>query len=374
MDKNLFKTLNNNFWNKKRILLTGHTGFKGSWIALLLESMGAEVYGVSLQPNTDPSLYEILKPWANMTSVYCDIRDRERLAETVATSAPEIVIHMAAQPLVRESYHKPVETFDSNIMGTVHLLEALRSAPNLAAVLVITSDKVYANDNSGIAMTESSPLGGHDPYSASKAATEIVTASYAKSFFSDRGIPVCTVRAGNVIGGGDWAKDRIIPDLWRAYSNNQPVELRYPEAVRPWQHVLDPIHGYLLYLEHIILSPENLPKSLNFGPPTEITRTVLDLAERFSEALGAHSLWTTEKSEELLQESKLLSIDSSLAKLHLGWKAVLDTDSTILWTCEWYKAYRDGSDMREFSNKQIKAFFELFQKAVLSAAGQIKAA
>lgn len=355
--------LNQDFWKKKRVLLTGHTGFKGSWMALLLETMGAEVYGVSLEPNTDPSLYEILKPWTNLTSVFCDIRDREQLAKLVANADPEIVIHMAAQPLVRDSYDRPVETFDTNIMGTVYLLEALKNSSNLEAILVITSDKVYANDNSGTAMSEKSSLGGHDPYSASKAAAEIVTAAYAKSFFSNHRVPVCTVRAGNVIGGGDWAKDRIIPDLWRAYSNGEPVGIRYPEAVRPWQHVLDPIYGYLLYLEYMKLGPTNLPLSLNFGPKTKNLKTVLEIAESFSNALEALSLWKIEETEGLLQESKLLSIDSSLAKLHLGWSSALDTDLSILWTCDWYKAYKYGADMREFSKNQIKLFFELLQNA-----------
>lgn len=353
--------LNADFWKNRRVLLTGHTGFKGSWTALILENMGANVVGVSLQPNTNPSLYEILIPWTNMTSLLCDIRNREQLAEVVAAADPEIVIHMAAQPLVRESYHKPVETIETNVMGTIHLLESLQLMSSLAAVLVVTSDKVYANDNSGVTMTESSSLGGYDPYSASKAATEILTSAYAQSFFANRGIPVRTVRAGNVIGGGDWAKDRLIPDLWRAYSNRQSVELRYPEAVRPWQHVLDPLYGYLLYIEHMVSTPHGIPQSLNFGPPTETIRTVLDLAERFSNSLATQPLWTIKKSDEQLHESKLLSIDSSLAQFHLGWRSMLDVDSAILWTCEWYRAFKNGENMRQFSIKQISAFFERVQ-------------
>lgn len=350
-----------NFWKGRRVLLTGHTGFKGAWIALLLENMGAEVLGISLPPITDPSLYEILTPWTNLKSIFCDIRDRKQLAKIVTTANPEIVIHMAAQPLVRESYRKPVDTIETNVMGTVHLLESLLITSNLAAILVVTSDKVYANNNSGVIMTESNPLGGHDPYSASKAATEIVTSAYAQSFFANRGIPVCTVRAGNVIGGGDWAKDRIIPDLWRAYSNNQTIELRYPEAVRPWQHVLDPLYGYLLYLEHMVAFPHKIPLALNFGPSTEIIRTVLELAKRFSNSLEAQQLWAIENQAEQLQESIFLSIDSSLAKHHLGWRSMLDVDSAILWTCEWYKAFRDGKNMRQFSNEQIDAYSKLVQ-------------
>lgn len=353
------KSLNTDFWKGRRVLLTGHTGFKGVWMTLLLEHMGAEVVGISLPPNTEPNLYEMLIPWTNLRSIFCDIRDRKKLAEIVIASNPEIVIHMAAQPLVRESYQTPVETIETNVMGTINLLESLRNISNLEAILVITSDKVYANNNSNVSMTENSALGGHDPYSASKAATEIVTAAYADSFFSDRGVPVCTARAGNVIGGGDWAKDRIIPDLWRAYSDGLKVELRHPNSVRPWQHVLDPLYGYLLYVEHIVSSPHKAVRALNFGPSTEIIRTVLDVAKSFANALGIQDLWTIAKPDEKLQESTFLSIDSSLAKLHLGWSPVLDVDNAILWTCNWYNEFRNGMDMREFSNSQIDSYFKL---------------
>lgn len=351
--------LNLNFWKGRRVLLTGHTGFKGAWLTLLLENMGAEVLGVSLPPITDPNLYEILTPWTNLKSIFCDIRDHKQLSEIVTTANPEIVIHMAAQPLVRESYHKPLDTIETNVMGTVHLLDSLLLTSGLAAILVVTSDKVYANNNSAVVMTEASPLGGHDPYSGSKAATEIVTSAYAQSFFSTRGIPVCTARAGNVIGGGDWAKDRIIPDLWRAYSSNKTLKLRYPESVRPWQHVLDPLHGYLLYLEYMVTAPHKIPQALNFGPSTETIRTVLDLAKRFANSLGAEKLWVMEDQVEHLRESIFLSIDSSLARHHLGWKPMLDVDSAILWTCEWYKAFWNGKDMRQFSHEQIDAYLKL---------------
>ena len=350
--------LNTNFWKGRRVLLTGHTGFKGAWMSLILESMGAEVIGVSLPPLTDPNLYEILTPWTHLESVFCDIRDRKKLEEIVTAASPEIVIHMAAQPLVRESYSTPVETFETNIMGTVHVLEALRVIPKVAAILVVTSDKVYANSNDGIPMTEASPLGGHDPYSASKAATEIVTSAYIQCYFVDRHVPVSTVRAGNVIGGGDWAKDRIIPDLWRAYSSNTTIDLRYPEAIRPWQHVLDPLYGYLLYLEAMVAVPGTMPRALNFGPPTETTRTVLDLAKQFADSFEVQPFWSIETSHQHLQESKFLSIDSALAKRHLGWRSRLDVDRAILWTCEWYKAFKDGKNMRDFSMMQIDSYFK----------------
>ncbi len=358
--------LNLPFWKGRRVLLTGHTGFKGAWLSLLLENMGAKVFGVSLAPNTHPNLYEVLSPWTNLKSIFCDIRDRKKLADIVTAVNPEIVIHMAAQPLVRESYQSPVETIETNVMGTVNLLDSLQLVANVTAILIVTSDKVYANHSSNMNMTEDSPLGGHDPYSASKAAAEIVTYSYAQSFFLNRNVSVCSVRAGNVIGGGDWAKDRIIPDLWRAYSSGQTVELRYPEAVRPWQHVLDPLYGYLRYLECMVFAPQDLPRALNFGPPMETIRTVMEVAERFADSLKTQHLWTIKKTDAQLLESTFLSIDSSLAKLQLGWKSMLDVDSAIFWTCKWYKAFKDGQDMLQFSKGQIEDYVSLVNAASIS--------
>lgn len=350
------RNLDFSFWKDRRVLLTGHTGFKGTWAALLLEKLQAKTLGVSLAPTEEPNLYKILSPWSNLNSIYCDIRDRKALAEVVHNFKPEIVIHMAAQALVRESYHNPIDTFETNIMGTAYLLNALRDVSNLKAVLVITSDKVYENLNSQVALVETSPLGGYDPYSASKASTEFVAASFAKSFFSHRDIPVCTARAGNVIGGGDWAKDRLIPDLWRAYTNKQPVEIRYPKAIRPWQHVLDPIYGYLLYIEQMVAEPNNTPKALNFGPSPTPLRTVLELAERFSFELEAKNLWTLGEPPAHFKESQFLSIDIKLAEKTLDCKAELDVDNAIVWTAHWYKAFDKRKDMRQFSMTQMESY------------------
>jgi len=342
-----------------RVLLTGHTGFKGAWLALILERLGAQVSGIALAPDTTPNLYELLGPWPQLRSTICDIRDRQKLADTVAAIAPEIVIHMAAQSLVRHSYREPVATIETNVMGTVHLLEALRSVPELAAVLVITSDKVYENDDSGAVLSEAAPLGGHDPYSASKAATEIVCAAYARSFFDARGVVVKTARAGNVIGGGDWAADRLIPDLWRAHVAGRPIELRNPDATRPWQHVLDPLYGYLLYVQQAMERGAQTPRALNFGPPAEPVRNVLQVAERFADALQIPPCWTVGQPDASMKEKKLLAIDPTLARESLGWRPMLDVDSAIRWTCEWYKAFRDGSDVRAVAHQQIDRYFDL---------------
>ena len=358
----LSRALSDEFWKDRRVLLTGHTGFKGAWTALLLDRLGAHTTGIALPPPTTPSLFEILKPWPRLNSILCDTRNREQLDEAIRAASPEIVIHMAAQTLVRESYRDPLYTIETNVMGTVHLLESLRSVPSVKAVLVVTSDKVYENQKTTSPLAESSPLGGHDPYSASKAATELVTAAYARSFYADGNVAIKTARAGNVIGGGDWARDRIVPDLWRAYESKQAVELRHPEAVRPWQHVLDPVYGYLLYLERMV-SDRALPPALNFAPAASSNTTVLKLAEHFAAALGAKDLWTIGQADERLHENKFLSIDPSLAGVTLGWRSVLDVDHAVRWTGDWYKAFRDGQEMRNVSVGQIDAYSDLLRHA-----------
>ena len=343
-------------WRGRRVLLTGHTGFKGAWMVLLLQRLGAQVTGVSLAPGEGPNLFDLLAPWPGLQHHVCDIRDAVALREVVGAARPEIVIHMAAQALVREAYADPVLTIDTNVMGTVHLLEHLRSVTGLAAVLVVTSDKVYENREAGIDFAEDAPLGGHDPYSASKAAAEILTSSYRRSFYADRGVSLVTARAGNVIGGGDWARDRLIPDLWRAYTGGAPVVLRNPASVRPWQHVLDPLHGYLRFVQQCLVSPETAPAALNFAPPRDPVRTVQEVAERFAEPLGAHGLWTRGEAPAALHESRFLSIDSTRAAQLLGWRACLGVDEAITWSADWYGACHAGQDMRAFSLRQIDAF------------------
>lgn len=355
--------LDRDFWNGRRVLLTGHTGFKGSWMMLLLERLGAEVFGIALPPDSTPSLYEVLAPWPRVHSTFCDIREREPLDRAVRAAEPEIVLHLAAQSLVRESYRRPVDTIETNAMGTVYLLESLRAAPSLRAVLIVTSDKVYEADATTTPRSETSRLGGHDPYSASKAVAELLVDAYSRSFFADRGIAVRTARAGNVIGGGDWAADRIVPDLWRAYERRCAVELRHPRAVRPWQHVLDPLLGYLLYVQQMCRDANGLPRALNFGPATDSLTTVQKLAEDFAAALGAEHLWAIGEPDARFRESEFLAVDASLATACLGWRPGLNVDEAIRWTCEWYKAFRDGSGMRRFSHQQIDAYLELAQRS-----------
>lgn len=271
-------------------------------------------------------------------------------------AAPDIVIHMAAQALVRRSYREPVATFDTNILGTAHVLEALRSAPGLECVLVVTSDKVYENRDDGHRFVEGDHLGGADPYSASKAAAEIVTASYAKSFFAPRGIPVVTGRAGNVIGGGDWSEDRLLPDVWRAVQTNSTVELRYPQSTRPWQHVLEPVSGYLTFIERICADAGGrLPHAMNFGPRDERAVTVAEITDVLHRALGVGAGWRQAPGEHP-PEKATLAIDASLAHEMLGWNARLSAEEAVQWTADWYKAQRQGAQMRDFTLQQIRDY------------------
>lgn len=352
------------FWKNRRVLLTGHTGFKGAWMTLFLEKLGAMVFGVSLPPSTQPSLYEILAPWPRLVSYICDLREQEKLTEIIKTIDPEIVIHMAAQPLVRESYNSPVETIQTNVMGTVYLLEALRHSKKMLATLIITTDKVYLNSDCSSGLSESNPLGGADPYSASKAAVELITYSYAHSFFKALNKPLCTARAGNVVGGGDWAKDRLIPDLWRAHVNHQPIALRYPHAVRPWQHVFEPLYGYLVYLENMIMFPHRIPNALNFGPQAAQVLTVKELAKSFAETLKTEHLFTDEMEHQQIHEQIFLSIDASLAQKSIGWHSVLTVNTAIDWTCNWYAEYQNSQDMRSFSKRAISEYFELVKSHI----------
>lgn len=279
--------LDPSFWRGKRVLLTGHTGFKGSWAAIWLSGMGAKVTGLSLPPDQSPSLFELAGVASLAESLLVDLRDEAAVARALAGRPFDLVLHMAAQPIVRTAIAAPVETFASNVMGTVHLLQALRGQPDLKAALVVTSDKVYANAETGRAFAEGDALGGKDPYSASKAATEIAVASFARSYFEPAGIPLATARGGNVIGGGDFSRDRIVADIVRAARGQEQVVLRHPEATRPWQHVLDCVAGYLVYLQALAGDPTT-PRAMNFGPrPGGREVTVGELATLGVEALGA---------------------------------------------------------------------------------------
>jgi CDP-glucose 4,6-dehydratase len=341
------------FWAKQRVLLTGHTGFKGAWLALWLERLGAGVTGLSLPPATTPNLFSLLQPLERLDSLNGDIRDPPTVAAAVAAARPTVVIHMAAQALVRRSYREPVETFATNVMGTACLLDALRAAPDLRAILVVTSDKVYRNDDSGRAFGEADPLGGDDPYSASKAATELVVASWARSFFASRGVAVATARAGNVIGGGDWSEDRLVPDVWRAAEAGELLLLRHPEATRPWQHVLEPLAGYLLYAERLAeKGNEALPAALNFGPVPGEVMTVGAVADALISAMGVTAGRASAAGEQPAEMTHL-AIDPGLAARRIGWRPKLTTTEALAWTAEWYGRFRHGETARTLCLRQI---------------------
>jgi len=341
------------FWRNRRILLTGHTGFKGGWAARWLTAMGAQVTGFALPPETDPNLHELIDTGA--TSILGDLRDRDTVAAAVAQAAPQIVLHLAAQPLVRRSYRDPVETFGSNVMGTVHLLDALRASDGLKAILVVTTDKVYENDGQGRAFSEDDRLGGHDPYAASKAATEIAVASFARSYFDESGVALATARGGNVIGGGDFSEDRLVPDIIRAARSGETLHLRNPGATRPWQHVLDCLDGYFTYLQALATRPD-APRTLNIGPhdPAD-TRTVAELATAMHAALGTPREWDRDTAPRP-HEMAALALDPTAAREKLDWRGRLSSAQAIRLTADWYAAWTNGADMTRATDDQITAY------------------
>lgn len=344
------------FWKGRRVLLTGHTGFKGTWAAIWLARMGARVTGLALSPETNPSLWRLAGAGLLEDEIIADLRDPAVAGEAVKRGRPEIVLHMAAQSLVRRSYAQPVETFATNVMGTAYLLDALRKWDGLEAALIVTTDKVYANDDLSGGFAEADPLGGSDPYSASKACAELVTASYAISYFQGKG-HIATARAGNVIGGGDWSEDRLIPDVWRAAERSEQVALRHPDATRPWQHVLEPLCGYMLYLE-ALAQGRTVPRALNFGPPAGESATVAAVAEIMAEALGEPALWRRDEAGGP-PEMKFLSLDPSLAQAELGWSVRLSCEEAVRWSAQWYVGCRSGEDPRRLCEEQISRYVEL---------------
>jgi CDP-glucose 4,6-dehydratase len=346
------------FWSGKRVLLTGHTGFKGSWAAIWLARMGAQVTGLALPPDQQPALFDLAGVERLVASSrFVDLRDGAAVERALKGEAFDLVLHMAAQPIVRTSIEDPVGTFAANVMGTAHLLQVLRAQAGLRAVLVITSDKVYANNEQGRAFQEGDALGGKDPYSASKAAAEIVTQSFARSFFDKAGTPVATARGGNVIGGGDFSRDRLVADIVRAGASQAATVLRHPEATRPWQHVLDCVAGYLVYLERLATDPA-APRALNFGPrPGGPEVSVGDLATRATQALGAQP-WRHEPDPNSI-EARSLGIDASLARQVLGFESRLDAPAAVDWTMDWYRAQADGGDALGLVSDQITRYESL---------------
>lgn len=345
------------FFRGKKVLVTGHTGFKGSWLCLWLQTLGAEVFGVALEPAGKPNLYETASIGRGMESCILDIRDAVGLRSHLKDVQPECVFHLAAQPLVRHSYADPVGTFATNILGTAHLLDALRSAPSVRAAVIITTDKVYQNREWTHPYRESDALGGHDPYSASKAAAEIITASMRDSFLKESGVRIATARAGNVIGGGDWATDRLIPDCLRAFSENGPVLLRFPDAVRPWQHVLEPLAGYLALAAHLLSDAgSEIEKAWNFGPDPSDTARVGDVADRLASLWGDSAKVVRETGGDNPHEAGLLTLDSSAARHRLGWKPQWDLETALQHTVDWHRAWLRGDNMHNYSLRQIEVY------------------
>lgn len=344
------------FWRGKRVLLTGHTGFKGAWAALWLTAMGAEVYGFARPPDTDPALFDLIE--TRTVSITGDLRDADAVTNAVRRAEPQIVLHLAAQALVRRGYRDPVETYATNTMGTVHLLDALRRIGSASVILVVTTDKVYANDESGRAFREDDRLGGHDPYAASKAAAELVTASYRDAFFAGTNTALISARGGNVIGGGDFSEDRLIPDIVRAMTSGHPVQLRHPEATRPWQHVLDCLDGYLTFVQavHGQRQDHPAPKALNIGPhdPAD-TMTVAQVAMAMANALGIAQDWAHDRATQP-HEMAALALDPAAARQHLNWQGRLNACQAIRLTAEWYGAWANGADMTDVTHTQIAAY------------------
>lgn len=340
------------FFRGKRVFLTGDTGFKGSWLALWLKKMGAEVGAYSLDPPSNPSLWEI----ADVEQVVCrlggDVRDERALIRAVGEFRPEIVIHMAAQSLVRTSYAAPLDTFATNVMGTANLLEAVRSAGGVRAVINVTSDKCYENREQKTSFREDDPMGGHDPYSASKGCAELVAASFIRSYFSSGETAVASVRAGNVIGGGDFAVDRLIPDMVRAFSAGEAVHIRAPHATRPWQHVLEPLAGYLLLAKRLVENGQEYSGGWNFGPMDESARTVGEVVSLFSDLWGEGADHRLDESDHP-HEAKWLKLDCTKANTVLGWAPRMNFSDAIAMTADWYKAWVDGADMEQYTLGQI---------------------
>jgi CDP-glucose 4,6-dehydratase len=345
------------FWSGRRVFLTGHTGFKGSWLSLWLQALGADVTGYALKPPTRPSLFDLARVARGMRSIIADVRDSSRLRKALVASRPQIVIHMAAQSLVRESYADPVGTYSTNVMGTLNLLEAARAASGVRAILVVTSDKCYENRERRTGYREDEPLGGRDPYSSSKACAELVTRAYRDSFYDRSRAAVASVRAGNVIGGGDWSKDRLVPDAVRAFSAGRALRIRHPEAVRPWQHVLDPLHGYMMLAEQLHAAGAKYAGAWNFGPSTAGEKPVKWVIDHLVERWGGAARWVRDRAPRV-HEAGRLNLDSAKARRELGWRPRLDLATALDWVVEWHERHARGEHASTVAAAQIARFGE----------------
>jgi CDP-glucose 4,6-dehydratase len=348
------------FWSGKKVLVTGHTGFKGSWLTLWLHDLGARVTGYALRPPTQPSLFELARVQEAVSSLEADVRDLDRLRRAVSDAQPEVIFHLAAQSLVRHSYAEPIETYATNVMGTVNLLEAVRRAPSVRAVVVVTSDKCYENREREQGYREDEPLGGYDPYSSSKGCAELVTAAYRRSFLSreEHGrqpIAVASARAGNVIGGGDWAKDRLIPDILEAFAGRRPALIRNPNAVRPWQHVLEPVAGYLALAEALWRKRDAFAGAWNFGPRDEDTKPVSWIVEQLKQRWGGGASWQVDGAAQP-HEAGYLRLDCSKARDRMGWRPKLALETALEWIVEWHRAYLNREDLRQVTAGQIARY------------------
>jgi CDP-glucose 4,6-dehydratase len=355
--------INQEFWKGKKVFLTGHTGFKGSWLSLWLVSMGVKMTGYGHEPPTTPSLFKLTKIERNINSVINDVRNKEQLQRAMKQADPDIVIHMAAQPLVRDSYTFPVETYETNVMGTVYLLEAIRQCSNVRAVINVTTDKCYENKEWVWGYRENEPLGGYDPYSGSKACSELVTSTYRQSFFHPKdyeqhGVAVGSVRAGNVIGGGDWAKDRLIPDCIKALFAGQKIILRNPQAIRPWQHVLEPLHGYLLLAEKLYVDGIKYAEAWNFGPKDDDAQPVEWIVNRICRQWGEGAAYQIDINSKHPHEATYLKLDCSKAKSQLNWCPRWTLEHALGKIIEWYKGYKLNGDMESISLKQIDEYIK----------------
>ena len=348
------------FWHQRPVLVTGHTGFKGSWLSLWLQHMGADVTGFALAPPSSPSLFESAEVASKMNSVLGDIREPESILRVMQQVKPDVVIHMAAQSLVRHSYQHPIETFSTNVMGTAHLLEAVRATGGVKAVVVVTSDKCYENREWEWGYRENEAMGGHDPYSSSKGCAELVTAAYRNSFFSDSAnagqpVAVATARAGNVIGGGDWAADRLVPDIVRAFSKKQPVVVRNPDAVRPWQHVLEPLRGYLMLAEKLLTHGSAFAQAWNFGPAESDARSVEWIVDTLSNSWGDQPRWQRDANAHP-HEAHTLRLDCAKARAHLAWHPKWQLARALEEIVAWHTAEQAGKSMRAVTLGQIEAY------------------